>query len=124
DRRAYSSRRHRDRRRRQARSNAPGSAPARPANLRHAFMSGLIKLCEHLGGLLGFIGLLRDVPLAHGVDADNRRPAPLASLMRDTLRDVVMVVRRLYFTWVWQMDIGEGTGISLRAKLDQTHPAR
>jgi len=84
-------------------------------------MRGLIKLCEHLGGL-GFIGLLRDVPLAHGVDADNRRPAPLASLMRDKVRDVVMAVRRLYFTWVWKMDIGEGTVISLSAKLDKTNP--
>jgi len=85
-------------------------------------MRGLVKLCEHFGGLLGLMSLPRDVPFAHRVDADKRRPAPLASRMRDEVRDVVMAVRRLYFIRVWKMDLGEGTVISLSAKLDKTNP--
>jgi acetyltransferase-like isoleucine patch superfamily enzyme len=85
-------------------------------------MRGFVKLCEHLGGVLGFIGPLRDVQSPHRVDADNRRPAPLASRIRDKVRNVVLAVRRLYFICVWRMDIGEGTAISLSAKLDKTNP--
>jgi acetyltransferase-like isoleucine patch superfamily enzyme len=49
-------------------------------------------------------------------------PAPLASRIRDKLRGLVLEVRRFYFIWVWRMDIGEGTAISLSAKLDKTNP--
>src|SRR5947208_14060433 len=49
-------------------------------------------------------------------------PAPLASRLRDKLRDAVLLLRRLYFVHVWKMDIGEGTAISSSAKLDKTNP--
>jgi len=42
--------------------------------------------------------------------------------MRDKVRDVLVAARRQYFIWVWKMDIGEGTVISLSAKLDKTNP--
>jgi acetoacetyl-CoA synthetase len=42
--------------------------------------------------------------------------------MRDTLREMIMELRRQYLIHVWQMDIGEGTVISLSARLDKTHP--
>src|SRR2546425_13378932 len=48
--------------------------------------------------------------------------APLVSRVRDKLRDIVVAVRRHYFIRVWQMDIGQGTAISLSAKLDKTNP--
>ena len=48
--------------------------------------------------------------------------APLASRIREALRDVVVAIRRHYLIRVWQMDIGEGTVISLSAKLDKTNP--
>ena len=47
---------------------------------------------------------------------------PLASRIRERLRTVVMAVRRQYFIRVWQMDIGEGSTVSLSAKLDKTNP--
>jgi len=34
----------------------------------------------------------------------------------------VITLRRQYFVRVWKMDIGEGTSISLSAKLDKTNP--
>jgi len=34
----------------------------------------------------------------------------------------MVTLRRQYFIRVWQMDIGEGTSISLSAKLDKTNP--
>jgi len=49
-------------------------------------------------------------------------PVPLASRIRDKLRDLVLELRRLYFTLFLRMDIGEGTAISLSAKLDKTNP--
>src|SRR3984893_8922667 len=48
--------------------------------------------------------------------------APLATRMRDALREVVLELRRQYFVRVWKMDIGEGTAISTSAKLDKTNP--
>ncbi|HEX9382281.1 MAG TPA: acyltransferase [Gemmatimonadaceae bacterium] len=48
--------------------------------------------------------------------------APLASKMREALRNVVVAIRRHYLIRVWKMDIGEGTVISLSAKLDKTNP--
>jgi acetyltransferase-like isoleucine patch superfamily enzyme len=47
---------------------------------------------------------------------------PLATRLRDQLRELVQTVRRQYLVRVWKMDIGEGTAISLSAKLDKTNP--
>ena len=47
---------------------------------------------------------------------------PLATRIRDSLRELVLAVRRQYLIRVWQMDIGEGTAISGSAKLDKTNP--
>ena len=47
---------------------------------------------------------------------------PLATRIRDRLREAVIAIRRLYFVRVWHMDIGEGTSISMSAKLDMTNP--
>src|SRR2546428_12599188 len=49
-------------------------------------------------------------------------PAPLATRIREQLREGVMTLRRQYFIRVWKMEIGEGTVISLSAKLDKTNP--
>ena len=48
--------------------------------------------------------------------------APLATRIRDSVRNVVVALRRRYLIRVWRMDIGEGTSISLSAKLDKTNP--
>src|SRR5438128_534933 len=62
-------------------------------------------------------------PLAdHRAETVAHAPAPLASRIRDKLRDAVLLLRRLYFVHVWKMDIGEGTAISMSAKLDKTNP--
>ena len=47
---------------------------------------------------------------------------PLATRVRDSLREVVLGLRRQYLVRVWKMDIGEGTAISGSAKLDKTNP--
>jgi acetyltransferase-like isoleucine patch superfamily enzyme len=47
---------------------------------------------------------------------------PLATRVRDWLREGVIIVRRQYLTRVWKMEIGEGTTISTSAKLDVTNP--
>ena len=47
---------------------------------------------------------------------------PLATRARDSLREVVLGLRRQYLVRVWKMDIGEGTAISGSAKLDKTNP--
>ena len=47
---------------------------------------------------------------------------PLATRMRDWLREAVLNIRRQYLNQVWKMDIGEGTAISMSAKLDKTNP--
>src|SRR5436190_24243516 len=49
-------------------------------------------------------------------------PVPVATRIRDLLREVVLGLRRQYLVRVWQMDIGEGTAISGSAKLDKTNP--
>src|SRR2546425_13211274 len=46
---------------------------------------------------------------------------PLVSRIRDMLHSVVVRFRRQFLIRVWQMDIGEGTIISLSAKLDKTN---
>jgi acetyltransferase-like isoleucine patch superfamily enzyme len=47
---------------------------------------------------------------------------PLATKVREWVREIVLVVRRQYYVSVWKMTIGEGTSISLSAKLDKTNP--
>jgi exopolysaccharide acyltransferase PssR len=49
-------------------------------------------------------------------------PVPLATRMREWIRELVLGLRRQYFIRVWKMDIGEGASISLSAKLDKTNP--
>jgi len=49
-------------------------------------------------------------------------PAPLATRIRDWLREAMIDVRRRYLMRVWKMEIGEGTAISMSAKLDLTNP--
>jgi len=48
--------------------------------------------------------------------------APLATTIREGLRDFVQKLRRLYFIHLWHMQIGEGSVISLGARLDKTNP--
>src|SRR3989442_8445692 len=48
--------------------------------------------------------------------------APLATRLRDTLRRVVVTLRRHYLIRVWRMDIGQGTIVSFSARLDKTNP--
>ena len=38
------------------------------------------------------------------------------------MREVVLAIRRRYLMTVWKMEIGEGTAISMSAKLDLTNP--
>ena len=47
---------------------------------------------------------------------------PLATVVRDWLREVMLAVRRQYLMRVWKMEIGQGTAISMSAKLDLTNP--
>lgn len=49
-------------------------------------------------------------------------PAPIATLVRDALRDLIQMIRRQYFMRVWDMQIGEGSVVSFSAKLDKTNP--
>jgi acetyltransferase-like isoleucine patch superfamily enzyme len=49
-------------------------------------------------------------------------PAPLATRIRDWLREAMIEGRRRYLMQVWKMEIGEGTAISMSAKLDLTNP--
>ena len=46
----------------------------------------------------------------------------LLATCRTRLRDVVLMLRRLYLVKVWKMDIHPYTLISLKAKLDRTYP--
>jgi acetyltransferase-like isoleucine patch superfamily enzyme len=47
---------------------------------------------------------------------------PLATRLREGLRELVLLLRRQYLIRVWKMDIGEGTAVSMSAKLDKTNP--
>ena len=47
---------------------------------------------------------------------------PLATRVRDGLRELVLEIRRQYLVRVWKMNIGKGTAISTSAKLDKTNP--
>ena len=48
--------------------------------------------------------------------------APLATRIREALREIMQTVRRQYFVRVWKMQIGEGSVISFSARLDKTNP--
>ena len=47
---------------------------------------------------------------------------PLATRIRELLREAMKRLRRQYFNKVWHMQIGEGSVISFSAKLDTTNP--
>jgi acetyltransferase-like isoleucine patch superfamily enzyme len=47
---------------------------------------------------------------------------PLATQVREWVREGMLGIRRRYLMWVWKMEIGEGTAISMSAKLDLTNP--
>jgi exopolysaccharide acyltransferase PssR len=47
---------------------------------------------------------------------------PLLTQFRESLREVIQILRREYFNRVWQMQLGEGCCISFSAKLDKTNP--
>src|SRR6195256_6840846 len=47
---------------------------------------------------------------------------PLATRVREWLGEVMLAIRRQYLMRVWKMEIGEGTAISMSAKLDLTNP--
>jgi exopolysaccharide acyltransferase PssR len=47
---------------------------------------------------------------------------PLATQVRDSLREAMLALRRRYLMQVWKMEIGEGSAISMSAKLDLTNP--
>src|SRR2546421_10303089 len=46
----------------------------------------------------------------------------VAPRIRDWVRELVVGLRRQYLVRVWKMDLGEGTSISMSAKLDKTNP--
>jgi acetyltransferase-like isoleucine patch superfamily enzyme len=48
---------------------------------------------------------------------------PLATWVREVLREVLQTLRRQYFVRVWRMQLGEGTFISFGARLDKTNPS-
>jgi acetyltransferase-like isoleucine patch superfamily enzyme len=47
---------------------------------------------------------------------------PVLSRIRTALRNAVTGLHRLVLIRIWRMDIGEGTTISLSARLDKTNP--
>jgi acetoacetyl-CoA synthetase len=47
---------------------------------------------------------------------------PLATKLREQLREIAVALRTQYMVTVWKMEIGEGTTISFSAKLDKTNP--
>src|SRR5258705_5313080 len=49
-------------------------------------------------------------------------PVPIATRIREWVRELVIGLRRQYLIRVWKMDIGEGTSISMSDKLDKTTP--
>jgi acetyltransferase-like isoleucine patch superfamily enzyme len=49
-------------------------------------------------------------------------PTPIATRIRDAVRDILQEFHRRYFIHVWHMEIGEGSVISFSAKLDKTNP--
>ncbi len=49
-------------------------------------------------------------------------PVPLATKLRDKLRDIIQTFHRLYLVHVWKMNIGEGSVVSFSANVDRTNP--
>ena|SRR5438093_1100831 len=49
--------------------------------------------------------------------------APIATRIRDELREFIQKLRRQYFIRLWHMEIGEGSVISFSAKVDKTNPS-
>ena len=47
---------------------------------------------------------------------------PLATRLRNLVHETVVTLYGQYLVRVWKMEIGEGTAISLSAKLDKTNP--
>jgi len=47
---------------------------------------------------------------------------PLATKIRDALREILQILRRQYYVRIWRMQIGEGSVVSFSAKLDKTNP--
>ena len=47
---------------------------------------------------------------------------PLATRLRDQLREIVISIRSQYLIHVWHIELGQGTTISLSAKIDKTNP--
>jgi acetoacetyl-CoA synthetase len=47
---------------------------------------------------------------------------PIATKVREALREIVQALHRQYFVRVWHMQIGEGSVVSFSAKLDKTNP--
>ena len=60
-------------------------------------------------------------PAARLIDR-SQTTVPLATRIREFLRDVVKRLRRQYFIHVWHMQLGEGSVISFKATLDKTNP--
>jgi len=61
-------------------------------------------------------------PVGPMEEASGGGAAPLATRLRDQLREIAIAFRSQYLIRVWHMDIGEGTTISFSAKLDKTNP--
>jgi acetyltransferase-like isoleucine patch superfamily enzyme len=47
---------------------------------------------------------------------------PIATVVRDAIRSLVLGLRRQYLVRIWKMDLGEGTSVSFSARLDKTNP--
>ncbi len=47
---------------------------------------------------------------------------PLSTRLRSEIRPMLMALRRWYFNRVWGMSIGEGSAISMSARLDRVNP--
>lgn len=53
---------------------------------------------------------------------DGSATIPWATRFRDAVREATLNARRKYLNAMWGMDIGEGSVVSLSAKLDKTNP--
>lgn len=54
--------------------------------------------------------------------AEHRRNFSLVTRLRTNIRNFVVESHRMWLVKVWGMEIGEGSAISLDAKLDKAHP--
>src|SRR5260370_42072130 len=62
-----------------------------------------------------------DAPILERFYAKTTVP-PLATRLREVLREAAQWLRRQYFIRVWHMQIGEGSVVSFSARLDKTNP--